>query len=255
LKPADAAASTAVYRVVDVGDATARWPEVRSLSPSGTGIIEDYVEGPEVSVEAVVVEGNLLRASVTTKETGGPTGFLELAHTVVSDDDLLPDATAAVEQVVRAWSIGSAVLHAEFKLSPEGLELIEAAARPAGDLIPELVEVALGRDLYLSQAALALGDDPPPDRPRVASCAGIRFALASGVVRRQVAPAEVVPGLDRIRLAEQLFQPGRRLPPLIANWTRSAYVLGWSDELEPLRAELEEATERIAALMGVSIHA
>jgi S-sulfo-L-cysteine synthase (3-phospho-L-serine-dependent) len=257
LKPADAAASTAVYPVGNADEARARWPEVKPFSETSTGVLEERVFGPEVSVEGVVSRGRLEAASVTRKRLGGPTGFLERAHLVVRDEDesLVEAATAAAAAVVSAWRVDSALVHVELKLPLAGEPvLVEAAARVGGDLIPELVRKALGRDLYRVQAALAFGEVPPPDDAPAAACAGISFLLASGAVRRTVAPVEVLDGLADVHVVEQLVPSGRRLPPLVANWTRAGYALGWGDSPESLEADLARAATRLAELMGVEEH-
>src|SRR5205823_6602350 len=81
LKPADNGGSAAVRVVKDVEEARRWWPTVRSYSPAGEGIIEEFIDGPEVSVEAVIDTGQVQVVAVTAKETA-PGGLLERQHTV-----------------------------------------------------------------------------------------------------------------------------------------------------------------------------
>lgn len=253
LKPQDAAGSAAVFGVGTLDEALRQWPRVRVASPGRTAIIEEYVPGTEVSVEAVVDRGALAFASVTHKCSGGPTGFLEVSHTT-GDTDHLDDGaiSALVRDLAAAWTVGSAVLHVELKAGDGHAVPIEATVRPAGDFIPELVNVVHGRDLYHDLACLALGMPLPPARPALAAHAGVRFLLAEGTVRRAPTPLEVMDGRPDVKVARPLAQPGRRLPALSANWSRAGYALGWSGDGESLERQLRAAVGDLGRRMGVA---
>lgn len=255
LKPVDAAASTAVYRVDDEASALSRWSEVHRFSPTATGIVEEYVPGPEISVEAVFARTRLVFSSVTRKLSGGPSGFLELGH-VVRPAGAEPDAgRAAVEvgRVAGAWEFGSGVMHAEFKTGSEQWTLVEAAVRPGGDFIPELVRQTHGVDLYALQCAVA-GDTEaaPAARDGEDVTSAVRFALGSGTVRRFVRPAEVLAGLSDVQVANQLVEAGRRSGPIHGNWGRVAYALGASPDADRLDAQLTTALDRLIAALGLA---
>jgi len=254
LKPVDAAASTAVYRVDDEASALSRWSEVRRFSPTATGIVEEYVPGPEISVEAVFARTRLVFSSVTRKLSGGPSGFLELGH-VVRPSAAEPDAgraAAEVDRVAQAWGLGSGVMHAEFKTGADRWTLVEAAVRPGGDLIPELVRRTHGVDLYALQCAVAgdaQGTSVARDREGVTSA--VRFALGTGTVRRFVRPAEVLADLSDVQVANQLVDAGRRVARIHGNWGRVAYALGASPDADRLDAQLTTALDRLVAALGL----
>ncbi|HEX4811580.1 MAG TPA: hypothetical protein VFV66_02365 [Nonomuraea sp.] len=278
LKPPDAAASAAVFAVRTVEQALERWPRVRAVSPSRTGIVEEYLPGAEVSVEAVVRRGQVVFSSLTRKETGGPTGFLEIAHATgrarppvacgpdggraaggdtegYAGRDAGPDAdmAALVREVVAAWRVESAVMHVEMKVGGELPVLMEATVRPAGDYIPELVAAVHGHDLYLSLASLALDRPLPEARPGPAARAEVRFLLGSGLVRRTVTPVQVLDGRPDVKIVRQLAPAGCRLPPLTANWARAGYALGWSSGAgASLTGQLKATIADLGRLMGIS---
>lgn len=252
-KPADAAASEAVTEVSDVQGALGAWELVTRSSPTGTGVLEEFVEGSEVSVEAVVQDGEVVRFAVTLKESGGPTGFLEMGHTVTREvpEDVVARARRGLDDVLRVWRPGSCVVHAEFKVDHEPAVLVEAAMRPAGDLIPDLVARVWGWSLYDLQARVALGQALPPDCPGVAAHAEVRFLARSGEVRRQVPPVEILGSLPDVRMVNQLAPPGMRVPVAVANGARAGYALGWGQNRVRLHAQLGDAVDRLGDLMGL----
>ena len=255
LKPIDAAASTAVHRVDDEASALARWGEVRRFSPNATGIVEEYIPGPEISVEAVFVRGRLEFSSLTRKLSGGPSGFFELGH-VVRPGTAEPDAdraAAEVDRIGRAWELGSGIMHAEFKIGADRWTLVEAAVRPPGDFIPELVRRTHGVDLYALQCAAA-GDaqEIPVTRDGDGVTSAVRFAIATGTARRLVRPAEVLADLPDVRVANQLVEAGQRVGRIHGNWGRVAYALGASAEADRLDAQLTTAIDRLVAELGLT---
>src|SRR5581483_7887260 len=163
LKPADSAGSTAVFRVRSEEEAIAALPSALRWSFSGEAILEEFIAGAEFSVEAVVRNGITHVAGIVEKATL-PDCFVEYRHIIAGD---LPAADrselrTATADVVGALGVRDAVIHAEFRHDGARFVVIEIAVRPAGGLIPDLLRLATGYDLYRAQAAVALGLDPEP---------------------------------------------------------------------------------------------
>jgi S-sulfo-L-cysteine synthase (3-phospho-L-serine-dependent) len=253
LKPIDNGGSAGVFRVENAAEAVARWETVRSFSARRLGIVEELVEGPELSVEAAVRDGDLHVAAIVEKETAGDAVFIEREHLVPARlppaaREQLVDATRAA---VHALALGDCVVHAELKLRDDGPVLVELAPRPAGGLIPEVVRLATGVDLYAVQAALALGDPLPEPGPPQAPCAAVRFLVGTGTVEGWVPPAELLDGEGELLAVNQLYPAGTRLPPLVGNWARSGYAIAAGPDRDALRARLREAVTRLGRRIGV----
>lgn len=122
-------------------------------------LVEEYLPGPEVSVESVVRAGIPEAVAITRKRLGPPPYFEEVGHVVDAADELLgePALTEAVRSAHRALGIRDGVTHAEVRLTPDGPRMVEIGARPGGDLIPFLVELASGSRLSPALAETALG--------------------------------------------------------------------------------------------------
>jgi N-acetylglutamate synthase/N-acetylornithine aminotransferase len=143
-------------------------------------------------------------------------------------------------------------MHAEFKTGVDRWTLVEAAVRPGGDLIPELVRRTHGVDLYALQCAVA-GDAQatPVARDGEGVTSAVRFALGTGTVRRFVPPAEVLADLSEVQVANQLVEAGRRVGRTHGNWGRVAYALGASPDADRLDAQLTTALDRLVAALGL----
>lgn len=185
--------------------------------PTGHGVlVEEFLDGPEISVDSVVVDGEVTCVHVARKRLGFPPYFEEVGH-LVTDWAGEPWAEDVRELVARAHhvlGVDRGVTHAEVRLTAAGPRLVELNGRLGGDLIPAIGRLATGIDLVRVAADLAIGARPElaATRRRVAE---IRFVYPGRdcVVRSvDLTAARSVPGIER---AAALVEPGSilRLPP------------------------------------------
>jgi carbamoylphosphate synthase large subunit len=190
-------------------------PEIVDEARVGV-LVEEYVDGPEVSVDAVCVDGASTVAFVARKELGYPPYFEEVGHVVDGNDPLLDDPVlaGAVQAVHAAVGFRTGWTHTEFRLTSAGPKLIEINARLGGDRIPYIAQLALGFEPGVVAATIACGM-APAIRPVRRLVAGVRFVyptedllVRSVEVDETMLPAEV----DSV---ETLALPGQeaRLPP------------------------------------------
>lgn len=223
LKPRGLAASVGVMRVETV-DELATGYEVASINPhpsyraAGSGIlVEEYLDGPEISVESAVVAGQLQIVAVTRKLVGLAPGFEELGH-IVAPGEPLPEEAAiriVLEAAHQALGVRMGVTHAELRLTRQGPRMIELGLRCAGDLIPAVVKLATGVDLCLAAANMACNQQPEI-QPAPQTAAAIGFLYPSYDARLLAisvqAAASELPWLKQVTF---LAQPGTEfhLPP------------------------------------------
>lgn len=140
-------------------------------------LIEEYLDGPEVSVECVVLgHGTVHIAAVTRKYLGDEPAFQEVGHLVDPTDPLLADLRIrdVALGALTAVGISSGVMHVEMRLTRQGPRIVEINARLGGDLIPHLVHLATGLNLPQITADLAIGVDPELV-PSQSQSAAVRF--------------------------------------------------------------------------------
>ena len=179
VKPTDGVGSKGVTRVGRPGELDLAWRRAQAVSRNGQLVCEEYVEGPEVSVEGITWEGETHLVAITDKLTSGPPYFVETGHTEVSR---LPEQAQAVileaaRLGVEALGIDFAASHTEIKLGARGPRIMEIGARLGGDRITsDLVPLATGVDIFEAALRVALGE-PPDVAPRFARGAAIRYFL------------------------------------------------------------------------------
>lgn len=179
-------------------------------------LIEEYVDGPEFSVDSVTANGVTTPVLVAEKHTGLAPYFEETGHVVPEAPGSLPPGTLElIRQAHVVAGLDNVVSHAEVRASPGGPRLIELNARLGGDLIPYLGMLASQVDLPGAAAQIALGQ-VPVIRPAPSGAAAVRFIypgqdirFTAAVLRRDDSD---YPGL---RLFHDLAHAGQelRLPP------------------------------------------
>lgn len=135
----------------------------KSNSRNGTVLVEEYMQGPEVSVEAIVVEGEPHILAITDKYITPPPYFVELGHCEPSrlDGETQEKIRRVAAQAIKAIGIENAPAHVEIKVTEEGPKIVELAARLGGDFITsKLVPLSTGIDMVGASVLLATGEKP-----------------------------------------------------------------------------------------------
>ncbi|MFF7469627.1 ATP-grasp domain-containing protein [Streptomyces sp. NPDC008092] len=167
VKPAGRMYSSGVRRV---DDAQALRAALEGYGPEESVLLEELVEGPEFSVEALVFDGEVLWSGITAKRTNEDGGrfFTEMGHTSPApgltgdEEEALLSANAGV---LAGIGFRYGITHAEFRLSRGEAVLMEVAARLPGDAITMLWHLATGVPMEPAIVDLALGVKPDYPRP------------------------------------------------------------------------------------------
>lgn len=166
VKPADNAGSRGVVALDDSKLQSAE--ELRRIyeyskdnSRNGTVMVEEFMTGPEVSVEAMTVEGETTILTITDKFITPPPYFVEIAHSEPSrlDQDIQERIKQIAKQAVAAIRLQNGPSHTEIKVTEEGPKIVELAARLGGDFITsKLVPLSTGVDMVGASVLLATGE-------------------------------------------------------------------------------------------------
>lgn len=223
-----------------------------SCSRHGKVIVEEYLDGPEVSVEVMVVNGIVHVLQITDKITTGAPHFVEMGHTQPSR---LPFPTQdAIRQVAesacKAVGINKGPAHVEMKVTSRGPVMIELGARMGGDNITtHLVPLSTGIDMVGSTIKVALGEDPDI-KPTLHCGSAIRyFEVPFGVIKTidNMDEARRVPGVKQITFTKQV---GEESSPIQCSNDRIGFVIAQGATAEDAVKACEEAMKVIQIRIG-----
>ena len=163
LKPADNAASRGVILIDKTQNPNLEeaYRYCAEYSRSGEVLVEEFMTGPEVSVESYSVNGEPHVITITDKMVTELPFFVELGHTEPSrltteqQEDIKNVAVAAI----KAIGMQNGPTHTEIKVTPNGAKLVEIAARLGGDFITSrLVPLSTGVDMIECSFASLLNE-------------------------------------------------------------------------------------------------
>ena len=163
IKPTDNAGNRGVSFASNEEELLSLYGYSHDNSHSGDVIIEEYMEGQEVSVEIIVYHGEVHILAVTDKLTQGKPYFVEIGHSEQSQLGIenVAKIKDLATRAVKAIGIDNSPAHVEIMLTKDGPKMVELGARMGGGCITtHLVPLSTGIDMIKSVMNLAMGDVP-----------------------------------------------------------------------------------------------
>ncbi|WP_201777670.1 ATP-grasp domain-containing protein [Ornithinibacillus californiensis] len=245
VKPADSSGSRGIVLVDDLNNINEAFSYAKKHSKSGEILVEEYMVGPEVSVETLTIEGKTHVIAITDKLTTGAPHFVEMGHSIPSQlpsrvqNEIKKVAIAATEAI--GIEVGPS--HTEIIITPEGPKIVELGARLGGDNITtHLVPLATGIDMVECSLRLALGEDVIlPQKQSKASA--IRYLKADvGILKSVNYPNTLKQkkGVKEIVLTKNL---GDRITKIGSSNDRIGYIISQGDSSKEAIEICEEAID------------
>lgn len=227
VKPADSSGSRGVHLISKQEDPMPAFLHSREFSRSGVVMVEEYMTGPEVSVESLTIDGETEVIAITDKLIVGNGNFTEIGHT---QPCALPETVQAeikdvVCRTVKAIGIDHSPSHAELKVTPTGVKVVEIGARLGGDNITTaLVPLSTGVDMLEACIRVAMGEQAGEFR-KTPNTAAIRyFDPPAGELLeiRNLEQARKIPGVYEIQILRSV---GQQVVPITSSTDRIGFVI------------------------------
>lgn len=221
-------------------------------SRSGVAIIEELVDGPEVTVNAFSLRGEFHPLTVTDRLTADPPAFgVALAHVWPSEAGAR--AAEVAEAAVRALGIENGPSYTQLRIGPDGPQVIEVAARLGGGHDAELAKLALGVDLNGLALQAALGESiwsaALRAEPQVGGAVS-RFLVPPEGVLEEVEGADEARAVDGVQDVRIYREPGHLFGEFRRGADRAGAVLAVGDSREEALERSDEAARLIRFKVG-----
>lgn len=240
VKPVAGAASSGVSIVRSPAELEQAWEWGKAAREPDSNelMIEEFLDGQELSVEAFSHDGEHFVVALTEK-VKEPRHCLEIGHMVRASfpAETVAAVSAHVGRVLTALAVRDGITHTELILTSAGPRVVETHLRRGGDSIVEMISDTYGVDLVALLVRQTMGED-------------VRPALAAGLERlrsSQKYPAiwyEIPQAAGRI-VAVDGIDEARRAPGVVD--VDVAYGVG--DELP---REVGDSRARAVAVRAVA---
>ena len=184
VKPSDRSGSLGVQKIERWEDLEPAVKEAQRVSLAGEALIEEFIEGREISVEMISCEGVHYALQITDKTTTEAPHFVELAHHQPSSlpAEMQEKIFGITRRALDALGITSGASHSEYKITKEGrIVVMEIGGRMGGDFIgSDLVRLSTGYDFLEGVIRVALGEIVHPD-PKPIARSSVEFIAPENV--------------------------------------------------------------------------
>ncbi|MGO2074581.1 MAG: ATP-grasp domain-containing protein [Pseudoalteromonas sp.] len=150
IKPSDSSGQRGVEFLSSESDLVMALTNAIKFSTDGFAIVEEFVEGPEINVTALVQHGEICFLSFSHRVTAPPPHFgIATEHRAPVDlpKQILASVRDASEKAIRAIGMENGIAYPQVIASPTGAQVLEIAARIPGGYMRDVALVLSGIDM------------------------------------------------------------------------------------------------------------
>lgn len=248
MKPTDNAGSHGVVKIHSYEELLDKYEYSHGCSRRGNVIVEEYLDGDEVSVEVMVVDGKVNVLQITDKLTTGAPYFVEMGHSQPSrlDVEIQNKIKDVAERSCKAIGINKGPAHVEMKVTSQGEpKMIELGARMGGDNITtHLVPLSTGIDMVECTIRIALGETVDVT-PTLNCGSAIRYFEAPFGKIKSIEGVEEALKIDGVKQISFTKNVGDESTPIHCSNDRIGFVIAQAETAEKAVKVCEEVMKMI----------
>jgi len=238
----------------DTGQLEKHLSHLRSKNPGETIMVEEYIEGPQYLVEALVYNRQANVIGIIEQEITQGKRFIITGYGVLvkAPKDIQTGLEEVLQSIVKEFNIENGALHLELRLTKNGWKLIEINPRISGGAMNTMLHAAFGFNLVEETLKLFLGERPdinPKHR---------KFVYTKYVIVQSKGILEKVIGRNRATnspgVVEVYVKPnkGALLTPPLSMGHRYAYVIAVGATLAEAKNKAYKAAKEIKFILKPS---
>jgi isopentenyl diphosphate isomerase/L-lactate dehydrogenase-like FMN-dependent dehydrogenase/biotin carboxylase len=239
IKPSDNMGARGVMLLENKNQISDAFQAAKAASPSGELIVEQFMEGPELSIDAVVYNGEVTFTGIADRIIEDLPYFIEKGHTMPSQlpAEIIEEACRVTTLGIKALGINHGLAKGDRKVTPDGVKIGDWPARLSGGFMSAYTfPLSSGVDLMKAAVEIALGQEPGNLEP-VFHKVSIERAIITkpGYVTR-------INGLDEAKQIEGIAEiflnvkPGDKVVKPKSNVEKAGHIIAVADTLAEAEA-------------------
>ena len=250
VKPADSSGSRGIFKVNDINNKELildAYDYSCPFSHSGDIVVEEYMNGPEVSVETLSTKGTCHVIQITDKQTTGAPHYFEIGHSqpTIHSDVIAKKIAEVAIAANHALGIKDGPSHTEIIVTEEGPKIVELGARLGGDNITtHLVPLSTGIDMVENCIKIALGEIPDI-QPKWEKGAAIRYFKQKEGYIKEISGIESAEKSHGVRQISIVRGVGENVTEINSSGSRMGFVICQDNTAELAIKDCEEAMKKI----------
>ena len=254
LKPADNAGSRGVTLVIHEDEIEDAYLRAMSNSNKNKVLVESFMDGIEVSVEAFVYKGDITILALSDKIRTPPPYLLD---TMVIFPSNFPKATLndicdVAVRAIKSVGIDNGPVHIEIMMTDNGPKMVELAARgPGFKVFTEMIPFVTGVDVVEGVIKLAIGEEP--DLNVIANRAAVlKFIEANPGKIEKITGLEKVKTIKGVHDFDFYLSVNDIIKPVTCGDDRIGHIITYADSREKA-LEIVEMAERLLEIDVLSL--
>lgn len=254
LKPVDSRGARGVLRLTESDDLEWAYEHSVSFSPSGRVMVEEYLEGPQISTETAIINGQAFSPGFTDRNYE----FLERFMPYIIENgghqpsvlttEQQNSVSRLAEQAALAMGITTGIAKGDMVLTKDGPKVIEIAARLSGGWFStDQIPLATGVDLIGAAIKIALGEQVPEEDliPRYQKGVAIRYFFPEPGKVVKIENAEQFIDRSWVHKLGFFIKPGDILEPVTNHTKRAGFVITTGETRNQAVERAEQVVESI----------
>ncbi|XDD55437.1 alpha-hydroxy-acid oxidizing protein [Leptospira sp. WS4.C2] len=248
MKPADNMGARGVIKVTNKDDLPTAFRHAKRFCPTGELILEEYMEGPELSVDALAFQGQIRMTGIADRIIEREPYFIEVGHNMPSamSKEVLEEVERVMAGGMRALGIHLGAGKGDIKVTKDGVKIGEIAARLSGGFMSAFT-YPLSTGVNLNRAALliSLGETPDNLDPVLSRVSIERSLLSKPGKLISIGGVEETKKIDGVSEVFIQSKPGDIIKEPTNNIDKSGHVIIVADNLKDAELVFEKVKDTI----------
>jgi carbamoyl-phosphate synthase large subunit len=237
IKPIDSSGSRGVFYCKTIEEVKDAYPKCTAYSKYDKVLIEEYLDGPEISIEALVQDNNLHVIQITDKTVTPFPYTVEMGHLQPSRFYLAYGAEIyqVLNEAIKALNLNDCALHPEMKITKKGLKIVEIGPRLGGDFITShLTPLSTGINMEEQLINIAVGEKINIVKKTNRYSSVLFFDLLKNNMKATQIANKITTLKDCVAAYELYFSDLNNLPVITNSLERHGHVIFSADSIEEI---------------------
>ena len=254
IKPVDSRGARGVLRLTKEVDLGWAWAHSKKNSPTGRVMLEKYLEGPQVSTESMMIDGNCYTVGFADRnyeylEKYSPF-IIENGGDLPSSlpEEIQDEVKKVVQKAALSMGIVNGIVKGDIVIYDGKPYVIELAARLSGGYFcTHEIPMNSGVDLVGNAIKMAIGENVDPDdlKPKFNKNICQRYFFPKPGILNEINGLDELENNSSIKYFNLHVKPGQKIEKPTAHPSRAGMVIATGESREDTRINAKTAIEAI----------
>ncbi len=255
IKPSDNMGARGVIKINSIDDVEFAFKHAKQGSPSGELIIEEYMDGPELSIDALIYNNKIRITGIADRIIEREPYFIETGHIMPSNmpKKVLENAVDVMKKGIKALGITIGAAKGDIKLTKKGAMIGEIAARLSGGFMSAYTyPLSTGVNLIKCAIQIALGESPADSdlEPKYNLVAVEKAIIPNSGFIKNITGIEEAEKLKNIKLVYIRVKKGDTFKQPSSNVEKAGNIIGVGKTRDAALRVVDKAISKIKIDIG-----